>query len=74
MKEQIYQIMKEIVPFEDITDDTELFEEGILDSLTLVLLINEIEEQMNVVIPEEEVRPENFISVKAIELLLKQLR
>lgn len=73
MKDVLYKIISEINPFEEINDDTLLIEEGILDSLSFVYLINGIEEQMNIVIPEDLISPRNFSSISAIENLLKSL-
>ena len=74
MEDKIYSILADIAPFEEITDNTDLIESGILDSLQLVLLINEISEQFDVSIPEDDVTPENFKSVSAIVRLLSQIQ
>ena len=74
MKKIIYEILEEIVPFEDVNDETRLLEEEIIDSLTLVYLINEIEEKTGIHITEEEVKPENFICVNSIVELLNRLK
>lgn len=66
MKEKIIELIHEINEYEDFEDDTDLFENGILDSMTLVLLINNIEEQLNVFIPEDIVTLENFATVERI--------
>lgn len=73
MKELIYSILSEICPFEEIEDSTKLLEDGILDSLTLVYLINEIEEKNDIFIPEEYVKPENFESVNRIIEFLDEI-
>ncbi len=70
MKEQITQFIHDINEYEDFEDDTDLFEGGILDSLSLVVLINRIEEEMDVFIPEEVVTLENFATVEKIASLV----
>ena len=70
MKEQITQFIHEINEYEDFEDDTDLFESGILDSLSLVVLINRIEEEMDVFIPEEVVTLQNFATVEKIASLV----
>lgn len=73
MKEQIAQFIHEINEYEDFEDDTDLFESGILDSLSLVVLINRIEEEMGVFIPEEVVSLKNFATVEKIASLVAGL-
>ena len=66
MKEKLYEIFNEICPFEEIEDDTLLLEMGVLDSLAIFSLMEKIEEQMDIIIKEEDILPENFASVEAI--------
>lgn len=73
MKDKLYAILSEIAPYEDIDDDTKLFEEEILDSLTLIFFINEIEESFDIIIPEEYVKPENFGSISDTMQMLTKL-
>ena len=63
MKEKITELIHEINEYEDFEDDTDLFENDILDSMTLVLLINNIEAELDVFIPEEIVTLANFATV-----------
>ncbi len=60
MVEKILEFIREINPYEDIEENTQLISGGILDSLTLVLLINEIENEYRIQIPEEMLKPEYF--------------
>ena len=74
MKEKITEFIQEINEYEDFEDDTDLFENGILDSLSLVLLINNIEERLGVFIPEEVVTLENFATVNKIAGMVDALK
>ncbi len=74
LKEEIIGFIHEINEYEDFEDDTDLFEEDILDSLTLVLLINTIENKLSVFIPEEVVTLENFSTVNKITKLVEDLK
>ncbi|MCR4866497.1 MAG: D-alanine--poly(phosphoribitol) ligase subunit 2 [Lachnospiraceae bacterium] len=74
MKEKITEFIQEINEYEDFEDDTDLFENGILDSLSLVLLINSIEERLGVFIPEEVVTLENFATVNKIAGMVDSLK
>lgn len=50
-----------------------LIDDGILDSLDIVTLITEINDEFGVSIPAEEILPENFNSAKAIMDLINKL-
>lgn len=71
MIKKIIEIVKEINPFEELDEDTELIESGILDSLSIVYVINELQAQFSVEIPEKLLQAENFCSVSKIQEVLK---
>ncbi len=56
----------------DLEAGKSLFENGVLDSLSVVPLVTFLEEQFSVVIEDEEMLPENFLSVTAIARLIEQ--
>lgn len=70
MKEKIFEILEEICPFETIEEDTLLIEMGILDSLAIVTLIERIEDELDIEIEEEDIVPENFITINSILKLI----
>lgn len=74
MKNKIIGIIEEINPYEDINETTKLIEDGILDSLTLVLLVSCIENEFGIKIPEEKINISNFETVQNIVLLLENLK
>lgn len=74
METKIIQMIGEINPYEDINAATRLIEEGILDSLSLVLLINMMESEFSVVLPEDDLRPELFSTVRDIVAMLEKLK
>ena len=74
IKNKVVKLLKEINPYEDIMDDTLLVQEGILDSLTLVIFMNEIEQEFDVQIPEDKLQPEFFDSINKIVKLIETLQ
>lgn len=54
----------------DIADDDNLIENGVIDSLGIFQLVAFLEERFGVTIGDEEITPENFGSVTAIERLV----
>lgn len=70
--EKIVEIIRELNPYDDFDENTNLIEEGIIDSLRLVILMGELEEVFEIKIPESEIKPENFETLTAIsELIVK---
>lgn len=53
MRNILINVIKEINPFDDFDEKTDLIGEGILDSLTLMTFIEQIENRVDVHIPEE---------------------
>lgn len=74
MGEKILEIIREMEPYEEIDENSRLIEDGILDSLTLVVLIGEIESAFDVKIPEDKLQPELFASVSQIVELIEGLK
>lgn len=74
MIEKILQMIREINPFDDFDENTMLIEDGILDSLTLVLLIGQIEGEFSVKIPEDGLDPANFETVNKIAEFIQSLQ
>lgn len=73
MRQQIIDILTQLRPEFDFKQDVDFIEEGMLDSFDIVSLVDSIEEEMGIAIPGDEILPENFSSVDAIESLLKRL-
>lgn len=71
--ESIIKILNEVNKYEDIEANTDLMEAGFLNSLNLLYLITELEDRYELTIPESEVKPENFSSVKQIAILVDEL-
>lgn len=64
---EILKTIKEDVDFENSKD---FFEEGLLDSFDIMVLVEAIEEAYDIEISGADILPENFKSVEAIEELI----
>ncbi len=71
--EKLLKILSELHDDVDFSTAEELIDGGILDSLDIVTLITEINEEFDVSIPAEEIIPENFNSAAAIMALIERL-
>lgn len=72
-KTRIVEILEEICPGEEVSASESLVDSRILDSLAIVALVAELEEEFNIVIPAVEIVAENFNSVDALDDLLSRL-
>ena len=71
--DDLIKILKELHPEVDFESCTNLIDDKILDSFDIVTVISEINEEFDVVIPAEEIVPENFNSAKALYALIKKI-
>lgn len=71
--EELINILKDLHPDVDFESCTTLIDDKILDSFDIVTVISEINEEFDVVIPAEEIVPENFNSAQALYALIKRI-
>ncbi len=71
--EQLLKILKSLHADVDFTAAEDLIGDGILDSLDIVTLITEINNEFDVSIPAEEVIPENFQNAASLWALIERL-
>ena len=64
--------MKEMRPYEEITETTELIESGILDSLVILHLAAQLEIAFDVEIADEALTAVNFANADAIAQLVRK--
>lgn len=74
MVEQVLNLLSEEFPEIDFTSSEELVDEGILDSLTITGIIGALSLEYDIVIPYEEITPENFNSVAALAAMVERLK
>ncbi len=71
--ETLLQILGEMHPEVDFATTGGLIDDGILDSLDIVSLVAQIDEEFGVTLPAEEIVPENFNSAEALWALITRL-
>lgn len=71
MKQQIIEILSEICPGIDFETETALIDDGLIDSLDIVAVVTELMEAFDVELGVDDLTPENFNSVEAIEELIE---
>ncbi len=71
--EPLMEILKNLHPDVDFETCTTLVDDRIIDSIDIVTIISEINDEYDVVIPAEDIVPENFNSAKALYELIQRL-
>ena len=67
---KIESILKNIKPEVDFNKSEDFVEDGLLDSLELIELIEGIEEEYQIEIDPMDILPENFSSISQIEAVI----
>lgn len=57
-----------------LDDDLDLIEQGLVDSLGILELLAFMDREFGVVVPADEVIPENFRSIRALSQLIERQR
>mgnify|MGYP002515721603 FL=1 len=71
--EQVIKILEEIKPGVDYLNETDLIENKILDSLKIVQLVGELNDEFDIEITPIDIVPENFKSAETIYAMVKRL-
>ena len=74
MKERLLEILEELDPEVDYESCTTLIDDHYIDSLSLISLIADLEEEYDSSIPTVEIVPDNFNSVIQIMDMIMRLR
>lgn len=70
---ELLEILENLHPEVDFANCTTLIDDKILDSFDIITIISEINEEFDVVVPAEEIIPENFNSAQALYELVTRL-
>ena len=72
MRKQIIEILSEICPGVDFETETALIDDGLIDSLDIVAVVTDLMDTFDVQLGVDDLTPENFNSVEAIEELIER--
>lgn len=72
MKEKITNILKDINPYETITENTDLIADEVLDSVSIMLLITNLESEFNISVNFNDIVLDNFRNVDSIVDLVEK--
>lgn len=71
--EYIKELLEEIQPYEDFDEETNLIQTELLDSLSILYLVTQLEEKYKITIEESKIIPENFTNIITIAQLVSGL-
>lgn len=71
--EKIIEIIKTIKPVANLDENTSLIQDKVIDSLSMIRLVAELEDEFDVEISARDIVPENFENVQAIHNLIERL-
>ena len=72
--ERLIEILEELQPDVDFNTVENLIDGRYLDSLNILSLVSEIEDEFDIEIPTVEIIPSNFNSAKSIWELIEKLK
>lgn len=70
----ILDILEDLKPGEDYRSRTDLVDARVLDSLTILALVSELEEAFDIAIPAVEIVAENFNSLEGMWAMVCRLQ
>lgn len=72
--DKLLEILESVRPDVDFNEEKELMDGGILDSFDVVTIISELNDEYDIHITVDELRPENFNSVECIMAMVDRLK
>lgn len=73
MMERLYEILEDIQPGVNYQECETLIDGHFLDSLSIIALVAELEDEYDITIPAVEIIPANFNSAKAMWKMIQRL-
>lgn len=71
---ELLEILNDIQPGVDFENETHLIDNHLLDSLSIISLVAELEDTFDVTIPAVEIIPDNFNSAEAMMEMIQRLQ
>ena len=72
--EELLEILNDIQPGVDFERETHLIDDHLLDSLSIISLVAELEDTFDITVPAVEIIPANFNSAEAMLEMLQRLQ
>lgn len=73
MNNEVLEILSDLRPDVNFKEEKALVGDGILDSIDIISIVRELDEEFDITIKPADLIPENFNSVEAISKLVEKL-
>lgn len=70
MNSKILSVLKSVAPEADFESSNDFLADGLMDSFDVVLITTGLEEAFQIVIPGEQITPDNFASLEQLAALV----
>lgn len=70
--EIVIELLKKVKPYEEINNKTELIDTGILDSLSVIAIVTQLENRFEIEVPDDAITAKNFSNVENIIKMLEK--
>lgn len=74
MKQKILELLQSIQPAADFAASTDFLEDGLIDSMDVIMITTALEAEFGVAVPGERITPENYSSAERLAALVEQCR
>lgn len=72
--EQLLEILNKVKPNVNFIEEKNLFESGILDSMNIIMIASEVNDEFDIEIKVTDITPENFNSVNSMMKMINRLQ
>lgn len=72
--EELLELLEGVKPGVDFKNEKDLIETGILDSISIVEIVGELNDEFDIEISPIDIVPENFKNIDAIYALVQRLQ
>jgi len=72
--DKVKEMLEEMNPYVEITEDTNLLEEGVLDSMAIFAFLTNLEDTFEIEIPDDAIAKSNFATMEMIVSLVEGLK
>lgn len=70
MDEKILELLEAIQPGANFAESQNFLDDGLIDSVDVVMITTSLEDQFGISVPGDEITPENYASLKRLAALV----
>lgn len=74
MNQKILDILHAIQPAADFAASTDFLEDGLIDSMDVIMITTALEAEFGIAVPGDWIMPDNFASVERLAALVERCR